>query len=220
MGTALVLSHRSVAHELGTLGDWLAQEGFTVRRVHREDGVELPDEDADLLIVLGSPGSVAAGFCPPAAEKEVEQVRAWVEADRPYLGICFGSQVLALALGGTVERMPTTDRGWMSLASDEGESDVCAGPWMVWHEDALTAPREARVRARTGNADQVFSQRRAWGIQFHPELDSAALDRMAAALGAAPDDYQSLVAAMRDDESGHRLRAMRLFDAFWADVNA
>lgn len=217
MPTAVVLSHRAVAHELGPLGDWLEARGFDVDRLHREDEPELPDT-ADLLVVLGSPGSVATGFCPPAGTREVEQVRAWVEADRPYLGICYGSQALALAIGGRVERMQSTDRGWMTLASGEAEHEVFVGPWMVWHEDALTAPAHAQVRARSGNADQVFSYRRAWGIQFHPELDSAALERMAAALGARREDYEPLVTAMRNDEAGHRQRSLRLFDAFWADV--
>ena len=216
MPTAVVLSHRAVAHELGPLGDWLEAGGFAVTRVHREDAPDIPD--ADLLVVLGSPGSVASGFCTPAGDAEVEQVRAWVEADRPYLGICYGSQALARAIGGSVERMRSTDRGWMTLASDPDEHAALAGPWMVWHEDALTAPEHARVRARSGNADQVFSYRRAWGIQFHPELDSAALERMAVALGAGPEDYAPLVTAMRNDEEGHRQRSMRLFDAFWADA--
>jgi GMP synthase-like glutamine amidotransferase len=217
MSTAVVLSHRAVAHELGPLGDWLTARGFAIERIHREDEPELPSS-ADLLVVLGSPGSVAAGFCSPAGSREVDQVRAWVESDRPYLGICYGSQALALALGGSVERMRSTDRGWMTLASEEAEHDVFAGPWMVWHEDALTAPAHARVLARSGNADQVFAHRRAWGIQFHPELDSTALERMATALGAARADYEPLVTAMRHDEDGHRARAMRLFDAFWDDV--
>lgn len=216
MSTAVVLSHRSVAHELGPLGDWLADRSFEVQRVFREDSPELPP--ADLLVVLGSPSSVASGFCLPASDREIAQVRTWVEADRPYLGICFGSQVLARALGGTVERMLSTDRGWMTLASAASEQAVLAGPWMVWHEDALVAPAHARVRARSGNADQVFSHRRAWGVQFHPELDSEALERMATALGAAPEDYLPLVAAMHNDEEGHRQRSLRLFDAFWADV--
>lgn len=216
MATAAVLSHRAVAHELGPLGDWLASRGFAVDRRYREDAPDLPD--ADLLVVLGSPGSVASGFCLPPADREIAQIRAWVEADRPYLGICFGSQALARAIGGTVERMLSADRGWMTLASDASEHAVLAGPWMVWHEDALTAPAHARVRARSGNADQVFSYRRAWGVQFHPELDSGSLERMAVALGAAAEDYEPLVTAMRNDEEGHRQRSLALFDAFWADV--
>lgn len=216
MTRAVVLSHRAVAHELGTLGDWLVERGFSIERIHREDDPVLPP--ADLLVVLGSPGSVATGHCPPAGETEIAQVRRWVEARRPFLGICFGSQVLAAAGGGSVRRMPSADRGWMTLSSDTPDPGTFTGPWMVWHEDALTAPPQATVLARSGMADQVFRYARAWGIQFHPELDSNALKRMALALGAGPEAYQPLVDAMRADEAGHRDRSLRLFDAFWQDV--
>lgn len=222
MKRAIVLSHAAIAHELGHLGAWLDRASFEVVRLHREDALGLTSlelTDADLLVVLGSPGSVATGFCSPAGLEEIDLVRGWVQADRPYLGICFGSQVLALAVGGTVERMASTDRAWTTLSSDGTEDDALTGPWMVWHEDALTAPDHARVRARSGSADQVFSYRRAWGIQFHPELDSASLERMAYALGASPHDYAPLVTAMREDEAGHRERSRRLLDAFWADVS-
>lgn len=222
MKRAVVVSHNAIAHELGHVSEWLDREDFEVIRLHREDAPHLSSPelaDADLLVVLGSPGSVASGFCSPAGLGEIDLVRAWVDDDRPYLGICFGSQVLAQAGGGTVERMASTDRGWMTLFTDGTEDDSLTGPWMVWHEDALTAPDHARVRARSGSADQIFSYRRAWGIQFHPELDSASLERMASALGAAPDDYAPLVTAMREDEAGHRERSLRLLDAFWADVN-
>lgn len=221
MKRAVVLSHASIAHELGHVGDWLTDRGFTVIRRYREDAPDLLEAellDADLLVLLGSPGSVAQGYLTPDGVREVEQVRTWIEADQPCLGICFGAQVLALASGGRVDRMTTTDRGWMTLTSDGGDLRDLLGPWMVWHEDAVTAPEQARVHARSGHADQIFAWRRAWGLQFHPELDSAALERMAAGLGAPVEHYKPLVTAMRDDEAGHRDRTMRLLDTFWADV--
>lgn len=212
---AIVLSHRSVAHELGTLGEWLTGMGFAVERLHREDAPAIPD--GDLLVVLGSPGSAAAGFLTRENEVEVTQVREWVESGRPYLGICFGAQVLALATGGTVTRMDAIERGWMTV--DAVDPVVPSGPWMVWHEDSFTAPGTALVRARSSLSEQVFSYRRAWGVQFHLELDSGSLERMAVALGAAPPDYSSLVELMAADEAGHRQRALEVFDAFWADVH-
>ena len=216
MPSAVVLSHRDIAHELGHLGEWLSNNGYEVERRFREDSPTVPE--SDVLIALGSPGSVALGYCAPAGEEEISAIQNWLGSGRPFLGICYGAQALTCALGGTVERMSSTDRGWMTLASDESDHAALVGPWLVWHEDALRAPASATVRARSGNADQVFSQGRAWGIQFHPELTSGLLDEMASGLGAPDEDYLPLVAAMAQDEEGHRTRAHRLFDAWAADV--
>lgn len=69
MSSAVVLSHRNVAHELGHLEPWFERNGFRVRRIFRGDMRALPD--ADLLVVLGSPKSVATGYCEPASDVEI-----------------------------------------------------------------------------------------------------------------------------------------------------
>jgi len=217
MTSAVVLSHRDIAHELGPLGEWAEQRGFDVTRRYREDQGAIPD--ADLLIVLGSPLSVAAGYCTPAGEAEVALVQDWLDSGRPCLGICYGAQVLTRALGGSVVRLPATARGWMTLEVGDDSPDAFTGPWMVWHEDAFLAPVQAQVRARSAHAQQVISHARAWGVQFHPEVDAASLERMAIALGATEPMYGPLVQAMHADAPGHRQRALDLFDAFWSEVN-
>ena len=103
-----VLSHRDVAHELGNLGSWIESRGWSLDRVYREDAPALPNADA--LVVLGSPTSVADGFCAAPAADEIEWVGEWLTSSRPYLGICFGAQVLARSTGGSVSRMDSTLR--------------------------------------------------------------------------------------------------------------
>ncbi|MFM8353173.1 MAG: type 1 glutamine amidotransferase [Actinomycetales bacterium] len=218
MTTAVVLSHRDIAHELGPLGEWLEEGGFGVTRTYREDDPAVPA--ADLLVVLGSPQSVATGYCAPPGDAEIARVRAWLDSGRPYLGICFGAQVLARALGGSVTRLPSADRGWMTLAVDDPQDTALVGPWMVWHEDAFVCPDRVHVRARSATAQQAISLERAWGVQFHPELTSDSLERMAIALGAGPQEYGPVVEALDADAAGHRRRALDLFDAFWAEVNS
>ena len=81
MPRAVVLSHHDIAHELGHLGPWLDRRGFLVERVYRGEAQSIPD--ADLLIVMGSPTSVATGCClAPADDLDRRTLRApHIEAD-------------------------------------------------------------------------------------------------------------------------------------------
>ncbi len=212
MPSAVVLSHRSVAHELGHLEPWLAANDLSLMRIYREDRPQIPD--ADLLIALGSPASVAAGHANPDSQGEIEAVSTWTGRDRPYLGICFGAQVLALACGGRVRRLPRTFRGYVPIDADTDHSDVLEGPWLVWHNDAITAPASAQVLGTLAHADLAFRIGRAWGLQPHIEVTADTLDRMGIALGASADERTPLVDALHADAAASARRARALLDAF------
>ncbi len=216
MARSVVLSHRGVADELGHIGDWLATSGFSVERIYREDSPSLPD--ADVLIVLGSPTSVAAGHCRPPAQSEVDAVRDWVASDRPYIGVCFGAQVLARALGGSVTRMDHTFRSYVEFGVSDGAPSELAGPWAVWHEDAITAPEDADVLARLPHADAVFRRGRAWGLQPHIEFDATIVRNLATIVDIPEEQWLSLHDALRHDDGGHATRARALLDRIAAEI--
>ena len=216
MPHALVLSHDWIAYELGHLEPWLDAHGFSVTRAFREAPRDLPA--ADLLIVLGSPGSVADGGCPPASQGEIAAVQAWVESGRPYLGICFGAQVLALATGGDVRRMPVPYEDYAELDLADDAPRPVAGPWVVWHNDGITAPAAASVLGSLDHADLVFRTRRAWGVQPHLEVNAGILERMAIALGSPATTYGPIVERLRADEDANAARARALLDAFLDDT--
>jgi GMP synthase-like glutamine amidotransferase len=219
---AVVLSHRSIAHELGLLEPWLDEvSGGRLERRYREDGAGVPDGEADLLVVLGSPASVADGHCSQAAADEVEQVRSWVTSDRPYLGICFGAQVLARALGGTVRRMPTTYRAYDTVPLADGAPAALAGPWVTWHEDAITSPADAEALVPLPHADTAFRRGRAWGVQSHVEVTADSLQRMLTALDVDPAEGDPVVATLRRAEASAEppsARIQALLAAFATDA--
>lgn len=217
MPTATVLSHDWIAHELGHLEPWLERHGFTVDRRYREDGVDLPP--ADLLIVLGSPESVARGHVEARARREIDAVSRWLADGRPYLGICFGAQELAVAKGGHVRRMPGPFHEYTPLTRSGPSAHVLIGRWTVWHNDAIVAPPHADVLGSLDHADLVFRSGRAWGLQSHVEVTADILQRMAISLGATAEVYEPIVAAVRDDAAGGADRAGALLDAFLDDVS-
>jgi GMP synthase-like glutamine amidotransferase len=209
---AAVLSHDWIAHELGHLEPWLIDSGFSIVRVYREEQPSIPD--GDLLIVMGSPHSVVPGFRGASADAEIEAVRAWVAQDRPYLGLCFGAQVLATALGGSVRRMPQEFLGYVPVDADTPHTVLGDGQWTVWHNDGITAPPTSELLGSLDHADLAFRVGRAWGLQPHIEVTPETLERMAVALGSTPEQYQPIVDKLHGDAVDNASRARVLLGTF------
>ena len=191
MPHANVLAHRDIANELGLIGDWFDARGWTYERLWREDFPVLPD--ADLLVVLGSLESVASGHCVAWGPAEMSLVRDWIDEGRPYLGVCFGAQILASILGGKVERRPRFYRNIEELPWTDGSTQ---GPWVLWHEDIITSAGTGTVLSELPHAIVALQSGNAWGIQAHIELDSEGLERLGRAVGAPPDVWSPIAAQM------------------------
>jgi GMP synthase-like glutamine amidotransferase len=138
--------------------------------------VELPDPNAyDLVVLLGAPwGAWDDGSIGTWLADLLELIRTAQRDDVPFLGICFGGQALARALGGSVAPGPIPEIGWTDIESDRPDL-ISTGPWFQWHYDRLTPPPEATEIARNDIASQAFVIGRSLGVQFHPEVDLAEL---------------------------------------------
>ena len=162
----------------GLLQTWAQRReiALDVVRVDREERLPEPHEPA-FAVVLGS-GASAAGGGPAWIEATVEWLRAADAATLPVLGICFGAQALALALGGCVHRNPAPEVGWVTVETNDAEH-VPAGPWLAWHEDGFTLPPLAYELARNAFGVQAFCHCRHLAVQFHPEVTPAIVDAWA-----------------------------------------
>jgi GMP synthase (glutamine-hydrolysing) len=137
---------------------------------------ELPDTFAfDGAIVTGSRASVY--WDEPWIDPLIEWVGTATERDMPVLGVCFGHQVLAAALGGTVEDMGSYEIGYRDV--EVGDDPLFAGvesPATVFttHSDTVTElPPEAEQIAANDYGVHGFRVGHAVGVQFHPEYDPA-----------------------------------------------
>jgi GMP synthase-like glutamine amidotransferase len=220
--TAVVISNPTVGAELGHLDPWLRDNGFTVRRLIRDDVLAAHAvDDADLVIVLGSEWTLARDMEDPphaaaAIAAEIELIRRRVAQDRPLLGICFGGQLLSRALGGAVTRQAAPHIAWESPDTDIAELDA---PWMLLHNDAFTVPPGAQLLAEAEHAPIAFRHGRAWGVQFHPEVDAEILERMFDDVGTPREVSQPQVDALRARTQAQREDSLRFFDRFWAEVS-
>ena len=154
--------------------------------------------------------------------EEIAVARSAMDLGVPVLGICFGGQMLAAAVGGSVSRAPAPEIGW-SMVDTSIPGLIDAGPWFQWHFDRFTVPAGVPVVARSALADQAFRVGRTLGLQFHPELTSAVLECWldnggAGQLAASGVDAGALLQQTRSLESVSALRAHELVRRFVTDV--
>jgi GMP synthase-like glutamine amidotransferase len=206
------------------LEEWLQARGIPYRVEETwNPGAASDPTDYGFVASLGSKWSPRDAHV-PAVAAEIELLQRAVEHDVPVLGLCFGGQVLAHVLGGTVEAAPRPELGWRMIETDEPDL-VPAGPWLEWHYERFTTPPGAIELARTADATQAFRHGVHLGTQFHPESTVAIVAGWAkldgerlAALGIT--DSGALLAAPPGQVEAARGAAFRLFDAFMDPVAA
>lgn len=157
----------------GSLSELLAELGISLDVISVQDALPAPSE-LELLFVLGSIES-AYDDSLPWLEKEMAWLRQVVDSGVPVLGICFGSQLLARLLGGSVSLNHQPEIGWCDIDTPD-DSWSHKGPWLNFHFDAFTAPPGATLLGRTELAQQAFRHGRVMGVQFHPEITAAMFD--------------------------------------------
>lgn len=169
----------------GDFSDWILSgmghtcNGFPVIKPHL--GEPLPDPAlVTAAIVTGSGAMVDGGQ--EWIEPSAQWLRQLVEQDVPVLGICFGHQLLAHALGGSVADNPNgIEVGSVTtrLTPEAAHDPLFEGfpPKMrvqASHRQAVIALPRGAVRLAASHQDPNHAFRyggNTWGVQFHPEFD-------------------------------------------------
>jgi GMP synthase (glutamine-hydrolysing) len=190
MRRVVILKTGSTLDELrgrrGDYEDWifaglgLSRERVEVVAVH--EGATPPEPDAPAgVVVTGSSAMVSQPE--PWSERAAAWLKRAVALDTPVLGICYGHQLLAHALGGRVGPNPRgREMGTLriELHAAAQEDVLLAGlpqplTMHVTHvESVLELPPGARHLASSpADPHHAFAAgTRAWGVQFHPEFDA------------------------------------------------
>jgi len=143
---------------------------FSALMAHDADPAEIAAMKPRGLVLSGGPASVYVDGAPALNP-------ALLELGIPVLGICYGMQSMAQALGGDVQRTDAAEFGKTDLDVLERDglfSDLAADQCWMSHRDAVvSAPDGFTVTARTGGAPVAAMEdpaRRMYGVQFHPEV--------------------------------------------------
>jgi len=181
---ALFIQHDHVS-PTGPVSERLRHHGFEIeeRLVVSQDNFgkpnvsfEFPDfNDYDLIIPLGAPWGAWDDACIGNwLLPEIEWICRAVESGKPVLGICFGGQLIARAMGGSVAPGAKGEIGWTYIHSDQPDM-VSNGPWFQFHYDHWRVPPAALEIARNPVSSQAFTIKNSLAVQFHPELTASAL---------------------------------------------
>ncbi len=175
--------------DLGSFEPVLKSRGFEVKYFcsRNIDYSRLFATDPDLVIVLGGPMSVYDEEKNPWVPAEQKFVEERIESEKPILGICFGAQMIAKALGANVyEGTQGKEIGWSKITVNEDgmktpfrhfDHDKTGTMMMHWHGDTFDLPDGAVLLASSelyakqaySYADHVFC------MQCHPEVTESKL---------------------------------------------
>lgn len=176
---------------INLLGKWLTEAGFEIRTIHAYAEQPLPRNVADLqryvgnqdlaaLIPLG--GSIGALDDGQAPWLPIERslIADAVSHDLPVLGICLGSQLLAVSLDGEIDKGDQPEIGLTEIEVSQGD-DLIFGEFasrkvatIQWHQDVVSRlPSNATSLASSHHcSNQIYRVGKIhYGVQFHPEAD-------------------------------------------------
>jgi GMP synthase-like glutamine amidotransferase len=205
------------------LGEWLQEQAipFETIEVWRE-GVPGEPAEFDWVVTMGSKCS-ATDEQPDWVPAEVDFLRRSVESDVPVLGICFGGQALARALGAEISPADPLSVGWFETSTHDS-SIVPAGPWLHLNFERFSVPDGATLVAESPSGNDAFSLGPHLGLQFHPEATPPQvgiwLDDLAEPLAEREVDTDAIREQGRAHGDTAARQARKLFAAWHARASS
>ena len=174
----VLIAQNCQAEPAGTIIDYLSARQIPFQEIHsyRRELLQNPT-DYSAVICLGCPVSVTEYHQHPYLRDLYQFVAGAVRADLPYLGICYGGQLLAKVLGAKVEPNKVKEIGlYTGQLTEAGMADPIFStlgksfPVIQWHGDTFGIPFGCeRLVEGTDCLNQAFRHGRQVALQFHLE---------------------------------------------------
>lgn len=217
-----------IARSLGDFEDWIRKGmGLSADHIQVVDvarGQALPEKTACRRVVVTGSHAMVTDLLPWSLA-----VEAWVpdliQAGVPVLGICYGHQLLARAMGGSVDyHAGGLEIGTVWIERTGAEPDLLFQGMPerfaahVCHSQTVVRLPEGAVKLAWNGFEPCHAFRIgscAWGVQFHPEYDESIMRAYAVNLEAAiRGSGNSLPQVL--DQVGPAVHAARILERFAA----
>ncbi|OYW44271.1 MAG: glutamine amidotransferase [Sphingomonadales bacterium 32-68-7] len=178
MKSALIIRHVPVEGIAGYRAP-IEAAGYDLDRIDVADPAfgSIDLAEPDLLIMMGGPMAVYEADRYPWIACQQRRLAHRLAADRPTLGVCFGAQLVASALGAEVFPGPAKEVGFHPLTIAETPAaeplrHLAELPVLHWHGDTFTLPDGAeRLASSALYPNQAFRVGpNILGLQFHAEM--------------------------------------------------
>jgi GMP synthase (glutamine-hydrolysing) len=179
----LIIVHQRLSYP-GRVGQMLMARGYPLDIRCPNIGQALPPSLEPYAAVMMFGGPMCALDCHiPAIRQELDWMPQILEAEKPFLGICLGAQMLARMLGARVWPHPEgrVEIGYTPIVPTQAGREYFDGPMKMfqWHRDGFDLPHGADLLATNEHfPQQAFRYGpNAYGVQFHPEVTPAIMER-------------------------------------------
>lgn len=178
MKSALVIRHTPYEGIAGFRGP-IEEAGYAIERIDVSDPTfaEIDLDEPDLLMVMGGPMAVYETDRHPWIAGEITRLARRILLDRPTVGVCLGSQMVAAAMGARVYPGPVKEVGFAPVeisAAGLGSPlrHIEHVPILHWHGDTFDLPPGVELLASTGQyPNQAFRRGdNLLALQCHPEM--------------------------------------------------
>jgi GMP synthase (glutamine-hydrolysing) len=178
MKSALIIRHTPYEGIAGFRAP-VEAAGYAIERIDISDPAfaEIDFDEPDLLLVMGGPMGVYETDRHPWIPHEITRLARRIMLDRPTLGVCLGSQMVAAAMGARVYAGPVKEVGFAPV---EISAAGLGSPLrhienvsiLHWHGDSFDLPQGVELLASTGKyPNQAFRRGdNLLALQCHPEM--------------------------------------------------
>ena len=183
-----------------------------------QDGQLPKSDDFDGCVVTGSRASVYWD------EEWIPPLKSWVgdaiEGGLPFLGVCFGHQLLADVLGGTVEDMGEYEIGYRDVTHENDDPlfdgiDDRFTAFMTHSDRVVEIPPGAMRIASNDYGVHGFRKGSVVGVQFHPEYDMETARLVTQDKDELPESVrESVLEGITADNYAAACQAKIVFDNF------